>query len=182
MVQYCQSESALVRRIAASALGKLAGVVDAEKAAAVLRPMLADAHPQVRQYAVKALSAFGAAASSALPVLRDMFRNPLEKDYVKRTVKSAGVVIKDAVAMDEKTKVRTCMRCGKVVEADEYARSRRFFQRTLCDVCFDHTATERRNFETAVEDKKQIRTLRGTLVQSDGERRIAEWLERHKIA
>lgn len=35
---------------------------------------------------------------------------------------------------------------------------------------------DRRNFETAVEDKKTIRTVDGTLVQSDGERKIAEWL------
>jgi hypothetical protein len=79
-------------------------------------------------------------------------------------------------------RVETCRRCGRTVEPDEYARSQRFFQRTLCDICFDQTATERRNFETAVEDKKKLRTLDGTLVQSDGERRIADWLAAHAIA
>jgi hypothetical protein len=182
LAQYCRSESPLVRRTAASALGKLAGVVDAAKAVAVLGPLLADAHPQVRQYAAKALSAYGSAAASALPALRDLFRNPAEKDYVKRTVKSAGVLIKEAMRMAEKAEVRTCMRCGKIVGPDEYARSQRFIQLALCDICFDHTATERRNFETGVEDKKRIRTLKGTLVQSDGERRIADWLERRGIS
>jgi HEAT repeat protein len=56
---YCASESPLVRRIAASALGKLSGVVKGKEAVATLMPLLADEHPQVRQYAAKALSAFG---------------------------------------------------------------------------------------------------------------------------
>jgi hypothetical protein len=112
LADFCASPSPLVRRLAASALGKLAGVVDAQRAVDTLLPLLVDPHPQVRQY----------------------------------------------------------------------ARSQRFFQRTLCDPCFDETCTERRNTETKIEDQKQIRTLDGTLVQSDGERRIAEWLAANRIA
>lgn len=81
-----RSESPLVRRLAASALGKLAGIVDSAASVGLLRPLLADGHPQVRQYAAKALGAFGAEAAGALPDLRDLYRNPAEKDYVKRTV------------------------------------------------------------------------------------------------
>jgi hypothetical protein len=175
------SESALVRRLAGSALGKLAGIVEAAKAVDVLLPQLADAHPQVRQYAVKALAAYGTGAEKALPVLRDLYRNPSEKDYVKRSVAAAGKNIRAALALAERNTVRTCSRCSKAVDPDEFARSQRFFQRTYCDVCFDHTATGRRNKETQIEDKKRIRTLDGTLVQSDGERRIAEWLAAKKI-
>jgi len=178
---YCASESPLVRRIAASALGKLAGVVKAKEAVATLLTLLADEHPQVRQYATKALSAFGADAGEVLPVLRDMYRNPSEKDYVKRSVKSAGVIIKEAEATRNKAVVHTCSRCGARVQPDEYARSQRFFQRVFCDACFDETATERRNWETKVEDKKTLKTLKGTLVQSAGEKQVAEWLERKGI-
>jgi len=178
----CASESPLVRRIAASAIGKLSGVVNAKEAVATLLPLLADGHPQVRQYATKALSAFGAEAGEALPVLRDLYRNPSEKDYVKRSVKSAGVIIKEAVEIHNKTMVHTCSRCGVRVQPDEYARSQRFFQRIFCDGCFDETATERRNWETKVEDKKTLKTLKGTLVQSAGEKQVAEWLERKGIA
>jgi hypothetical protein len=177
-----QSASPLVRRLAASAIGKLAGIVDAGAAVAVLKPMLGDVHPQVRQYAAKALGAYGLAAESALPALRDMLRNPVEADYVKRSVTAAGLAIKAAMEIAARQRAETCRRCGRTVEPDEYARSQRFFQRTLCDVCFDQTATERRNFETAVEDKKKLRTLAGTLVQSDGERRIADWLAANAIA
>ncbi len=176
------SESALVRRLAASALGKLAGILEAAKAVGVLLPQLADTHPQVRQYAAKALAAYGTGAEKALPVLRDLYRNPSEKDYVKRSVAAAGKNIRAALALAERNTVRTCSRCGKQVEPDEYARSQRFFQRTYCDICFDQTATARRNKETQIEDKKNIRTLDGTLVQSDGERRIAEWLAAKDIA
>ena len=179
---FCASPSALVRRLAASALGKLAGVVDAAPSVDVLLPLLSDAHPQVRQYTAKALGAFGAAAEKALPALRDLYRNPAEPDYVKRSVTSAGLAIKTALEIAAKQAVHDCRRCGRTVAPDEYARSQRFFQRVLCDACFDETATERRNFETQVEDAKRIRTVDGTLVQSDGERRIAEWLAARKIA
>ena len=179
---FCASPSALVRRLAASALGKLAGVVDAAQSVDVLLPLLSDTHPQVRQYAAKALGAFGTASEKALPALRDLFRNPAGPEYVKRSVTAAGLAIKTALEIATKQTVHTCRRCGRTVAPDEYARSQRFFQRTLCDACFDETATERRNFETKVEDAKSIRTVDGTLVQSDGERRIAEWLASHKIA
>lgn len=175
------SDSPLVRRLAASAVGKLAGIADSAASVDLLRPLLADAHPQVRQYAAKALGAFGAAAEAALPDLRDLYRNPTEKDYVKRSVVAAGKTIRESMRIAEQSTVRACSRCGQAVEPDEYARSQRFFQRVYCDVCFDHTATERRNKETRIEDQKRIRTLDGTLVQSDGERRIAEWLNAHAI-
>jgi hypothetical protein len=40
----------------------------------------------------------------------------------------------------------------------------------------------RRNFDTKVELNKTITAKAGTLVQSDGERRIADWLTVHGIA
>ena len=49
-----------MRRLAASAIGKLAGIAPAVEAVRTLQPLLCDRHPQVRQYAAKALGAFGA--------------------------------------------------------------------------------------------------------------------------
>lgn len=124
---------------------------------AALRPLLGDAHPQVRQYAAKALGTYGYAAEAALTALRDMSRNPTEPDYIKkRSVTTVGLTIKTALENAGRQTVRTCRRCGKDVVPDEYARSQRFFERTLCDVCFDQTATERRNKETCIEDQKYI--------------------------
>ena len=176
LAQYVRSESPLVRRLAASALGKLAGIVDAAASVDLLRPLLADVHPQVRQYAAKALGAFGTKAESVLPDLRDLYKNPAEKDYVKRSVESAGKTIREAMRIAEHAAVHKCGRCARSVAADEYARSQKAFQRTYCDTCFDGVFLKRRNWETQVDLNKTIQAANGTIVQSDGERIIAEEL------
>lgn len=182
LAELTRSTSPLVRRLAASALGKLAGIVPAGTAVAALQPLLADSHPQVRQYSAKALGAFGTAARGVLEDLRDLYRNPNEKDYVKRSVVAAGKTIREAVRIEEQAAVHHCRRCGAVVDAAEYAQSMKAFQRVFCDHCFDEVYLDRRNFETKVELKKTIRAKDGTLVQSDGERRIADWLRKGGIA
>jgi hypothetical protein len=147
LADFTRAESARVRRLAASAIGKLAGIVPAGKAVAALLPLLRDEHPQCRQYAAKALGAFGAAAEKALPDLRDLYRNPAEKDYVKRSVLAAGKTIREAIRLAAAQVVRVCQRCGARVDADEYARSWRAFDRTFCDKCFDEVYLERSNFD-----------------------------------
>jgi len=181
LAELAGSASALVRRLAASALGKLAGIVAAGPAVSVLHPLLADSHPQVRQYSAKALGAYGANAKDALPDLRDLLQNASEKDYVKRSVVSAGKTIREAVRIAEQQAEHHCRRCGASVDSDEYARSRRAFQRVFCDKCFDEVYLDRRNFDTKIELKKDIRISDGTFVQSNGERRIAEFLAAHKV-
>jgi hypothetical protein len=178
LVPLTGSPSALVRRLAASALGKLAGVVQAESAVGALRPLLSDPHPQVRQYAAKALGAFGVAAECALPDLRDLFRNPAEKDYVKRSVVAAGRLIREALRIAAQQAVHVCARCARRVDPEAYARSQKAFHRTYCDACFDEVFLKRRNWETSVELRKTIRAAEGTVVQSDGERIVAEELTR----
>lgn len=176
LAQHTRSESPLVRRLAASALGKLAGIVDSAASVDLLRPLLLDVHPQVRQYAAKALGAYGHAAERALPDLRDLFKNPAEKDYVKRSVVAAGKTIREAMRIAEQRAVHRCGRCSKPVAADEYARSQHAFQRIYCDACFDEVFLKRRNWETQVELNKTIQAANGTVVQSEGERMIAEEL------
>ncbi len=177
-----RSQSPLVRRLAASALGKLAGLVPAQISVQALQPLLADTHPQVRQYTAKALGAYGVHAQGALDDLRDLFRNPNEKDYVKRSVVAAGKTIREAMRIEAAHTVHHCRRCSIAVDADEYAQSMKAFQRVFCDHCFDEVYLDRRNFETKVELCKTIRAKDGTLVQSDGERRIANYLRESNIA
>jgi len=175
------SESPLVRRLAASAIGKLAGIVPAGSAVCALQPLLQDSHPQVRQYSAKALGAFGAVAKDALPDLRDLYRSSVEKDYVKRSVLAAGKQIRTAVEIEERSVLHCCRRCGVELEHDEYVRSQKAFQRPFCDHCFDEVFLDRRNFEMKVELQKKIRTKDGMWVQSDGERMIAEFLALENI-
>ena len=182
LVELLGGDSVQVRRLAASAIGKLAGFANAEPAVAAVRAHLDDAHPQVRQYAVKALKAYGADASDTLSDLRDMAANESEKEYNRRDAQAAIDVIEEALRIKEKEAVHRCQRCGLEVGADEFARSQRAFQRCFCDRCFDEVYLERRNFDTRVELNKTVRADDGTLVQSRGERRVADWLTRRGIA
>lgn len=178
------ASSANARRLAASALGKLAWMgVDQAAAVAALGPVAHnDPHTQTRQYAIKALKAYGAAAQSCLHDLRDMAHNPREKDYIRRDAAAAALFIEEAVRIAAAAAEHHCQRCNAKVTADEYARSHQAFQRVFCDRCFDETFLERRNFETQVEINKTIQARDGTVVQSEGERRIADWLTAHGLA
>lgn len=181
LVELTGSPAANVRRLAASAIGKLAGLIDAKRAVSALVPMLRDAKPQVRQYAARALSAFGLAAKPALPDLRDMAISPIEKEYNNTGARRAIAVIEEASRIAEQQAIHCCQRCGVRLEHDEYTRSHKAFQRPFCNYCFDEVFLERRNFETKVELQKNIRAKDGTWVQSDGERLICEALDAEQI-
>jgi len=179
-----RSSSANARRLAASAMGKLAWMgVDQAAAVAALAPVArSDPHAQTRQYAIKALKAYGVAAKDCLPDLRDMAANPAEKDYIRRDAAAAVEFIEEAIRVAASAAEHRCQRCSAKVTADEFARSNQAFQRVFCDRCFDEVFLERRNFETQVELNKTIEARDGTVVQSEGERRIAEWLTSHGLA
>jgi hypothetical protein len=181
LIELSCSPVANVRRLAASAIGKLAGLADARVAVSALVPMLRDAKPQVRQYAVKALKTFGTEAKCALSDLRDIAISPVEPEYNNRDAKLAVEMIEEALRIKEKQAVHCCQRCGVELEHDEFVRSQKAFQRSFCDYCFDEVFLERRNFETKVELQKKIRAKDGTWVQSDGERLIAEILAAENI-
>jgi len=111
-----------------------------------------------------------------------MSRNPIEKEYNRNDALKAIGIIREAMRIAEEQAVHLCQRCGAQVATDEFARSQRAFQRVYCDNCFDEKFIERRNFDMKVELNKTIRAKDGTLVQSKGERRIAEWLAGHGVA
>ena len=181
LCELARSPIANIRRLAASAIGKLAGLANAKAAVSTLAPMLRDTKPQVRQYAVKALKAYGTASKNVLPDLRDIAISPVEKEYNTRDAKLAVETIEEALRIEEKQAVHHCQRCGVELEPDEFVRSQKAFQRPFCNYCFDEVFLERRNFETKVELQKKIRAKDGTWVQSDGERLICETLDAENI-
>ena len=184
LIEMLRMPSNEVQRLAVSAIGKLAEFgADAEAAVAALTPLALKArHPQTQQYAIRALKKCGAAAAGCLRDLRELTRNPGQRDYVR----AAAATVADAIeqsASDALAGVKhRCQRCHAAVSADEFARSNQTFQRVYCDRCFDEVFLERRNFEMQVELNKTIEARDGTVVQSGGERRIAEWLTEHGIA
>jgi hypothetical protein len=179
-----KSSSANARRQAASALGKLAWMgVDQAAAVAALGPVArSDPHAQTRQYAIRALKAYGAAAKDCLPDFRDMAVNPYEKYYIRRDAAAAVAFIEEALRVAAAAAQYRCQRCNSVLTAEEFARSQQAFQRPYCDRCFDEVFLSRRNFETQVELNKTIEARDGTVVQSAGERTIADWLTARGIA
>lgn len=181
LAELVSSPVANVRRLAASAIGKLAGLADGKLAVAALQPLLRDDFPQVRQYAAKALACYGTAARCALDDLRDMVISPVEKEYNNNGARLAIELIEEAGRIEERRAVHCCKRCGVKLEPDEYVRSHKAFQRPFCNYCFDEVFLERRNFETKVELQKNIRAKDGTWVQSDGERLICEILNDEQI-
>lgn len=173
-----------VQRLSASAIGKLAEFgADAETAVTALAPLALNArHPQTQQYAIRALKKFGAAAQPHISDLRDVARNPANPNYVRAAAKTTADAV-ELAAQDAGAGVKhRCKRCNAAVSAEEVARSNEVFQRIFCDRCFDEVFLERRNFETQVEINKTIEARDGTLVQSEGERRIAEWLTAHGLS
>ena len=182
LISLLSTPSPQVRRLVASALGKLAGLVDAAPVVEALAGCLRDTHPQVRQYAIKAVGAYGHIARHLLHDLRDIADNPAEKDYNQRAASMALTAIEEAVRIAASQATRHCQRCGAIVNPDEYARSQTAFQRVFCDHCFDEVYLSRRNFDTRVELNKTIKTEGGQWVQSDGERAIADCLRRLDIA
>jgi DNA-directed RNA polymerase subunit RPC12/RpoP len=182
LIVLSKAESPLVRRLAVSAIGKLAGLADAKSAVSSLRPRLPDPHPQVRQYAIKALIAYGADSGVVLHDLKDIIANPAEKDYNHRDAEKAVSVISEALRIREKQAEHRCVKCNAAINADEYARSMKAFQRVYCDKCFDEVFLKRRNYDTEVELNKTIETRSGTLVQSDGERIISDYLHANGIS
>ena len=114
--------------------------------------------------------------------LRDMAANAGERDYIRREAAAAVTFIEEAVRIAASAAEYHCQRCSARVTAEEYARSNQAFQRIFCDRCFDEVFLERRSFETQVEINKTIEARDGTVVQSEGERRIADWLTASGIA
>ena len=179
LIRLCGHRGPTVRRAAASALGKLAANEGVRKAVPTLCQLAHDAHPQVRQYALLALGRIG--DESALPVLRDAANRPAGPDYVLAAALRAIEQIEAAAQARRDSMPSACSRCGRRTTAEERTLSERQFQRCYCGACFDAVFIERRNFDLKVQNQKHILTADRTVVQSHGERRIADWLHAHDI-
>jgi hypothetical protein len=164
----------IVRRAAASALGKLADHAQTAQAVPRMCQLTRDVHPQVRQYAMLALGKLG--DPSALPALRDAANRPDEPDYNLRAALDAIEQIESADKARQAFGPVACSRCGRPVSEAERDMAERQFQRVYCDACFNAVFIERRNFDMKVQNQKTILAKDRTVVQSQGERRIAEWL------
>jgi len=168
-----------VRRAVASALGKLSECEGIRESVPRLCDLVGDPHPQVRQYAMAALGRIG--DESALPILRDAANRPGERDYNLRAALRATDKIETESRAARDFGPAACSRCGRQTTDAERDLSERQFQRIYCGACFDAVFIDRRNFDMKVQNHKTILAADRTVVQSRGERRIADWLGGHGI-
>lgn len=84
LIAKLESPNGNIRRMAASALGKLR---DRRAVGPLLDLLEGEPKPQVRQYAVKALGIIG--AREVWPVLQEIAEDPAEMYYVRRTAARA---------------------------------------------------------------------------------------------
>jgi len=183
LIQHLSAPSNDIQRLAASAIGKLAEFgADAQKSVAALAPLAKQArHPQTQQYAIRALAKYGSAAQTHIHDLRDLVRNPAIRETVRIAAERAAASIELAAKDTEVGVKHRCQRCNAALSDEEHTHSQKMFQRNFCDRCFDEVFLERRNFETQVEINKTVEARDGTLVQSKGEKQIAEWLTAHGL-
>ena len=173
-----------VRRLAASALGKLSAFQpNARLVVEVLAGVAeSDEYPQVRQYALKAIAKYPDAAVTVIDRLRDVARDATLRDYVRTAASDAVAVAQKANRQAYARENHWCTRCRRIIGEEEFFKGMELFGKPYCQHCLDERILESRNFEQVVDDAKALRTEDGTAVQSKGERRIANFLAGHRIA
>ena len=185
LMVFLDSPFADVRRLAASALGKMA----AARPAAKFLPRLVelakmDDHAQVRQYAVKAIGKYPKESLFAIDDLKDIARDESAPAYLRTAAAETVAAIQKAARKQSGIGVERyfCRRCRRRVSDEEYQSSMERFGRVYCRHCHDERELESHDFESMVEAAKAKWTTGGTVVQSRGEKRIAEFLEAEGIA
>lgn len=172
-----------VRRLAASAAGKLAERHrDTALSISLLDLAENDPHPQVRQYALKAMAKCPGRISIPINGIKDLARNPEQPDYVRRAAADLVAAVEEYNKNRESRFRDICQRCRRHISATESRKSLERFGRPYCQHCHDEILLENVNFERNVEQAKTRRSMDGTAVQSNGERMIADWLAKNDIA
>lgn len=172
-----------VRRLAASAAGKLAvRYRDTALSFSLLELARNDPHPQVRQYALKALSKCPERITTPIAEIKDLSRDATQPEYVRRAAAELIAAVDERDRRRESLHRDICRRCHRHISAQESRKSIDRFGRPYCQHCFDEILLENVNFESDVETAKKRRSIDGTAVQSNGERLIADWLTGNRIA
>ena len=185
LVRFLKSEFSDVRRLAASALGKMAPEKPAAQTFLLSLAEVAakDPHPQVRQYAAKAIGRYAEndMAALCLDKLKDVAREETAPNYVRSAAAETVALIEESQKRKASLAHQWCSRCRRIISEAEYRDSVDRWGKPYCRHCSDERELEGKNFEATVENAKLRRTEGGTSVQSIGEKRIAEFLESEKI-
>lgn len=148
---------------------------------------------QVKEYMLKALAACAKAMSAEMVRnLRDMARNPALKPYVRAAANNAAADGEAALRSRVASENAFCTRCHRRISPEEAKKGYVKYGKPYCYHCFDERILEDVNFERDVDAAKNLRTTDLVAVQSQGEKRIGDFLnaaglryvydERYRIA
>ena len=175
-----------VRRAAASGLGKM--IDRSPDLARLLTPNLSMAlkdepAPQVLQYILKTLLKCAPFLNTlALDDLGDIVRDPARADYVRDAANRVIAAAEASRKSRESLLKHWCSRCKKIITVEESEAGLDKYGKPYCWHCLHEKQLEDANFNATVEDAKRLRTVNEVAVQSQGERRIGDWLEKKGIA
>jgi len=186
LLELLKSEFTVVRKAAASALDKtlgrqrdISGVCKVPLLSAISR----EDGEQTLQFMLRAAAKCARELNVVdLDLLRDIARNPTHKDYV-RTAASEAVAHGESETQDLKARLRHwCTRCRRSITPEESQQSIDKYGKPYCRHCLEERIHEDANFESNVEAAKKLRTVDAVAVQSQGEKRIGDWLAKNAIA
>lgn len=188
LIGYLSHPAPRVRRAAASAIQKivLAHTYNNEAARIFVVQLyikaLDETSDQVREYMLKALAA---CASAMMPEmvrqLRDLARNPTLKPYVRAAANEASSAGELAIRHRAAASETRCTRCHRRITPEEAEKGLVKYGKPYCYHCFDERILEDVNFEKNVEEAKRLRTTNHVAVQSQGEKRIGDYLAKNRI-
>ena len=186
LLELLKSEFPIVRKTAASALDKLLarepGLSDVCKVDLIVA-IGKESGEQTLQFMLRAAAKCAKDLNRIdLDILRDIARNPSHKDYVRQAA-SEAIARGEGETRDETARLRHwCTRCRRSISFEESRRGIARYGKPYCRHCLEERIHEDANFEANVETAKRLRTTDEVAVQSQGERRIGNWLAANDIA
>jgi len=185
LLELLASEFPIVRKTAASALDKLLGREPSLAGlckVSLLSAIEKETGEQTLQFMLRVAAKCAKELNRVdLDILRDVARDPTRKGYV-RAAASEAIALGEGETRDLTARLRHwCTRCWKPISAEESQRGIDRYGKPYCHHCLEERIYEDANFESNVEVAKKLRTQDDVAVQSQGERRIGNWLNANAI-
>ena len=173
-----------VRRAAASAARKLmaiSGDLRREFCLPLYFAATRETHEQALQYELRALEMCVGITVPMIADIKGIARNAAHAEYVRAAANDCAMAGELAIKRAEARKKHWCARCKRPVTKEESAAGIEKYGKPYCRHCLDERILEERYFEADVESAKRLRTTDNVVVQSQGEKRIGDWLSQNKI-
>lgn len=185
LFDFLSSEFPVVRKTAASALGKYLMrdlSISSLAKVSLISAIGKETGEQTLFYMLKAVKLCAKKFNRLdIDLLSDIARNPTHKQYVREAA-SEAISAGDEKKLERRSILQHwCTRCQRIVTPEESARGIQKYGKPYCRHCLEERILEDANFEKDVEKAKRLRTTDEVAVQSRGEKRIGDWLAARNI-